>query len=71
MKRMVLVAAAAALLVGVACAPIKPPAGLRDTYVTAVEVETASNQSGHTYTVQATCELSYLHVGEPPLVQYG
>ena len=57
MKRIVLVAAAAALLVGVACAPVKPPSGIpgRDVYVTEVYVLTSSSSS---LTVEVTCELS-------------
>jgi hypothetical protein len=67
MKRMVGVAAAAALLVGVACAPVKaPPSGIpgRDVYVTEVYVQTQSVQG---LTVQVTCQLSNgpLAVGSP------
>jgi hypothetical protein len=54
---MMLWAAAAALLVGVACAPVKPPSGIpgRDVYQTSVQL-TASG--GGPYTVQVTCTLS-------------
>jgi len=65
---MVLVAAAATLLVGVACAPVKPPpSGIpgRDVYVTEVYVETQSVQG---LTVEVTCELSYIHGDQTPAV---
>ena len=67
MKRMVLVAAGAALLVGAACAPVKPPSGIpgRDVYVTEVYVLTSSSSS---LTVEVTCELSYIHGNETPAV---
>ena len=66
MKRIVLVGAAA-LLVGVACAPVKPPSGIpgRDVYVTEVYVQTSSSSS---LTVEVTCELSYIHGNETPAV---
>jgi hypothetical protein len=70
MKRMVLVAAAAALLVGAACAPVKPPSGIpgRDVYVTEVYVLTSSSSS---LTVEVTCELSNgpLAVGSPQVAE--
>jgi hypothetical protein len=73
MKRIVLVVAAA-LLVGVACTPIKPPSGIpgRDIYITEANVQTASAGG---LTIEVHCQLSYIHGNAPavhsPLVYSG
>ena len=70
MRRFAFVAAAAALLVGVACAPVKlPPSGIpgRDVYHTSVQL----SATGGSFTVQVTCTLSNGFVLPPVQGQMG